>query len=152
MPDARDMPSDSAVAPVSVELRAARIPVIGFCAWHHWFVVERAGGRDRWEVWQRARVGGIPTGHLHQNLMAPDRGVGNGPSWVIHRWSDDDLAHELATRIEATPWTYPWCDRYLPLPGPNSNTYVQWVLRGHYQLGRNAPGWRYALRAVAIAT
>jgi len=29
--------------------------------------------------------------------------------------------------IESSPRTYPYCDTYL-LPGPNSNTYIQWIL------------------------
>jgi hypothetical protein len=142
-----DLPANSAsTAPApAVELRAARIPVIGVFAHHHWFVVERGGTRDRWEVWQTANAGGIAFGHVHRNLWLPDRGVGNGPSWVVSRWTGE-LAHELAARIAASPETYPWCECYRLFPGPNSNTYVQWLLGDRFRLGRRAPGRAWAWR------
>lgn len=129
-------------APV-VELRAARIPIIGFFAHHHWFVVVRSGRRDRWEVWQHANVGGdFSVGYLHKNLLPPDAGVGNGPSWVIQCWRGE-VTRTLASRIESSPDTYPWCFKYRYWPGPNSNTFVQWVLGEEFQLGRCAVGRGY---------
>lgn len=122
-----------------VELRAAKIPVIGYFAWHHWFVVDRAGRRDRWEVWQRRDAGGDSWGHLHRNLMPPERGVGWGGSWIAHRWSGG-AANELAQRIEAGPETYPFRGCYWFWPGPNSNTYVQWMLGNSWRLRGRAPG------------
>lgn len=139
---------DSALPPADgtrVELRAARIPIIGSFAHHHWFVIDRAGVRDRWEVWQFAEVGGTAVGHVHKNLFAPERGVGNGPSWVIHTWTGP-VATELAHVIEVSLEQYPWRHRYFLWPGPNSNTYVQWLLGAHFQLGRFAPGRNFARR------
>lgn len=130
---------------IRVELRAARIPIIGFFAHHHWFVVDRGGVRDRWEVWQSARAGGTAWGHLHRNLKRPDAGVGFGPSWLVQMW-EGGAAVALARRIEDSPQTYPWRGRYLPWPGPNSNTYVQWVLGTTLRLGPHAPGRNYARR------
>lgn len=128
---------------LQVELHAARIPVIGAFAHHHWFVVEQDGVRDRWEVWQTANAGGIAYGHVHRNLWPPERGVGNGPGWVIRCWSGH-AARELIQEIEASPTTYPWREFYLPFPGPNSNTYVQWLLGERFRLGRLAPGRAWA--------
>lgn len=139
-----DLQAESAPAPV-VELRAARIPFIGLFAHHHWFVVQ-CQRRDRWEVWQRADVGGERSfGHLHKNLLPADAGVGSGPSWLVARWCDD-AASALAARIERSPETYPWCRRYHYWPGPNSNTYVQWVLGERLRLGRCGVGRRYRAR------
>jgi hypothetical protein len=138
-----DFMHDRDATPVRVELRAARIPFIGFLAHHHWFVVQRAHMHDRWEVWQTAEAGGVAVGHLHCNLWPPERGVGNGPSWIVHCWHDRE-AEELARRIEASPQTYPWCLRYRPIPGPNSNTYVQWLLGSSLRLGPRAIGKTYA--------
>jgi hypothetical protein len=144
------MASASSAAPsepiVIVELRAARIPVIGAIAHHHWFVIERDehdGGKDRWEVWQYADFGGeCSVGHLHKNLLAADAGVGSGPSWVIERWYDEAAA-ALAKQIEGSFESYPWCFKYRYWPGPNSNTYVQWILGEQLTLGRCGVGRKY---------
>jgi hypothetical protein len=134
-----------------VELRAARIPIIGWFAHHHWFVITRPGRRDRWEVWQSARAGGTAWGHLHRNLLPAERGVGSGPSWILHHWQATP-AHDLATLIEASPLTYPYRDRYRPWPGPNSNTYVQWILGDRFRLRHHAVGRAYASRAPEVVT
>lgn len=115
-----------------IELRAAKIPWIGTIAYHYWFVVLRDDRSDRWEVWQSKKVRShhpqhLNWGHLHCNLMPSHAGVGNGASWLVTQWEDQD-AIELAQLIEATPNLYPHNDRYFLWPGPNSNTYVQWVL------------------------
>ncbi len=139
---------DERAHPCLVELRAARIPVVGWFAHHHWFVVARIGRRDRWEVWQFARAGGTAWGHLHCNLMPAERGVGNGASWIVHLWTET-AAKDLAALIEASPTTYPHRDRYLPWPGPNSNTYVQWILGDRFRLGRQAVGRSFAVQKAA---
>lgn len=116
----------------TIELRAAKIPWIGTIAYHYWFVILRDDRSDRWEVWQRKTVKSYHPkhfnwGHLHCNLMSPRAGVGNGSSWLVAQWTDQD-AIDLAYLIESTPTRYPHSDRYCLWPGPNSNTYVQWVL------------------------
>lgn len=128
-----------------VLLRAARIPVIGTLAHHHWFVISRAIGHDRWEVWQRRGAGGQSWGYLHKNLLPDDSGVGNGPSWIVQTWTGEE-AIMLAKRIERTPETYPWRDRYWAWPGPNSNTFAQWVLAEYFSLGWQGLGKRWRRR------
>ena len=129
-----------------VELRAARIPVVGFFAHHHWLVVKHGGNIDRWEVWQRRDAGGQSWGYLHRNLLSSEAGVGNGPSWLVDCW-EGEAATAIAERVEASVSGYPWRKRYHYWPGPNSNTYVQWVLAGRLVLGRKAPGKWFANRA-----
>jgi hypothetical protein len=140
-------------ATLAVELRAARIPVIGAIAHHHWFVVEHddpTGRRDRWEVWQYADFGGERSvGHLHKNLLPADAGVGSGPSWIIARWGDE-AAKALAERIEGSFESYPWCRKYRYWPGPNSNTYAQWILGEQHLLGRCGVGRRYCRPRSAV--
>jgi hypothetical protein len=129
--------------PHRVELRAARVPFVGAIAHHHWLVIERAGQVDRWEVWQRQNAGGESWGHLHRNLLAPDSGVGSGPSWLIHAWAGEQ-AQDLAQRLERSIDDYPWCHRYRYWPGPNSNTFAQWVLGDLLTLPVRAPGKHFA--------
>jgi|SRR6056297_596987 len=125
------------------ELWSARIPGLGRFAEHHWLVVCRDSNADRWEVWQTPRECQTSWGHLHRNLMPPSAGVGNGPGRIIRRWTGEAAVY-LAYRIEASPTAYPWVDRYRVFPGPNSNTYVQWVLGPLYTLGWRGFGRRYA--------
>jgi hypothetical protein len=40
---------------------------------------------------------------------------------------EGDLAKKMISFVKTTPKTYPYLKRYV-LSGPNSNTYVQWVL------------------------
>lgn len=127
----------------AVELRAARIPLIGPFAHHHWLVVDDGLGRVRWEVWQRPDVGGTSWGHLHRDLMPWDAGVGNGPSWVLQTW-EGSAAERLAARLATAPQQYPWRHRYRYWPGPNSNTFVQWVLEDAFRLPWQGIGRRYA--------
>lgn len=126
-----------------VDLWSARIPGLGRFAEHHWLVVCCESNADRWEVWQTPSECETSWGHLHRNLMRPSSGVGNGPGRVVRRWTGDDAVY-LSHRIESSPTAYPWHDRYRVFPGPNSNTYVQWVLGPLYTLGWRGFGRRYA--------
>jgi hypothetical protein len=113
-----------------VQLRLASLPsLLRPIAVHCWFTVldEATGGWERWEVWQTPGAGGESWGHLHRNLMPPDRGVGGGPSRNAAEWHSEDAAAILAVLHD--PLRYPYRDRYRYWPGPNSNTYVAWVLR-----------------------
>lgn len=137
--------SDDAPSPLSVHLRAARIPGILSFAEHYWLEVRDGTRAERWEVWQHADAGGVSWGHLHRDLLPLESGVGNGPGRLVAQW-DGEQAGRLRAVIAASPTTYPWADRYRLWPGPNSNTYVQWVLgRGHV-LGWRGFGKRFASR------
>jgi hypothetical protein len=126
-----------------VDLWSAPIPGLGRFAEHHWLVVCRETHADRWEVWQTPSQCDTSWGHLHRNLRRPSSGVGNGPGRIIQRWTGDDAVF-LALRTESSPAAYPWRDRYRIFPGPNSNTYVQWVLGPLHTLGWRGFGRRYA--------
>jgi len=132
--------TQTANASVSVSLWAARIPFIGFIADHHWFVIDRDGSESRWEVWQKRSACSTSWGHLNLNLLPPSCGVGNGDAVLLEQWSS---ALALANRIEESPQQYPWCHKYRYWPGPNSNTYVQWILMGKHVLGSRALGKQY---------
>jgi hypothetical protein len=109
---------------VKAELRYAPLPYIGAFAWHYWFVVSG----HRWEVWQTKNAGGASCiGHVHCDLKAPEDGVGGGPSRLAMTWDGEEARRilEVLNRID----TYPHCHRYHYWPGPNSNSFVAWVLR-----------------------
>jgi len=129
-----------------VELRLAKIPYIGFMAVHYWFVIVHNTTKcDRWEVWQNRNRGGENWGHLHQNLMGAYNGVGNGESCREYTWHGK-TAEKLIRVIEESKDNYPYCYVYRYFPGPNSNTYVAWVLykaEVDYSLGRKGIGKRY---------
>ena len=125
-----------------VDLLAARVPKVGMIAHHHWFVIRTLHSVERWEVWQHANVRGESWGHLHRNLLAPAQGVGNGGSWRVAEFRKDEATF-LASRIADAPRDYPWCDLYRYWPGPNSNTFAQWVLGDLYTLPWRGIGRRY---------
>jgi hypothetical protein len=113
---------------VVVQLRYASLPVIGAIAVHYWFVVtDEAGDCHRWEVWQTKNAGGRSIGHVHCDLKAPDAGVGGGPARIAAEWRGDE-ARAIRSVLEKIS-DYPHCGRYRMWPGPNSNTFVAWVLR-----------------------
>ena len=146
------MPEDrsTTASEPAVELRAARIPLIGAVAHHHWFVV-RAGDRvERWEVWQRPDAGGESWGHLHRDLLAPEQGVGNGGSWRVALFQGE-TAIGLVARLADAPTAYPWRDIYRYWPDPNSNTFAQWVLGDRHLLSWRGFGRRYRGLAEVLA-
>ena len=129
-----------------VQLRSAPLPFIGAIAVHCWFVVidEGTGEAHRWEVWQTKNAGGRSFGHVHCDLKAPGDGVGGGPSRIATQWHGDEADAIVAVlgNIEA----YPHCARYTVWPGPNSNSFVAWVLKKagiRPRLGWRAHGARY---------
>ena len=131
---------------LKVELRAAKLPGLpGIIADHYWFLVLRdaCGSNDqtfdRWEIWQRSHQSDNCWGYLHRNLLAPCQGVGNGPSRFIQDWLGDDALH-LASKIESSPYTYPFIQKYRYWPGPNSNTFAQWIVKDQLVLDVRAIG------------
>jgi len=113
-----------------VELRCAPLPYIGALAVHYWFVLIDESGAHRWEVWQTKGAGGRDlgpdAGHVHCDLKSPEAGVGGGPSRIETEWRGEEALAIAAVLRE--PLRYPECRRYRVWPGPNSNSFVAWVL------------------------
>lgn len=103
----------------------------GIFADHHWIVVKPRGAEayTRYEV-----VGwGEP---VRRNARAPDaRWYGNAPVRVSLLRGEN--AERLIPEVEAAVAEYPWTGRgtYRVWPGPNSNTFVAYVLRRVPELG-----------------
>jgi hypothetical protein len=133
---------------VRVQLRYATLPYpLGWLAVHYWFVVFEPGGAcHRWEVWHTKNAGGTSVGHLHCDLKGPDAGVGGGPARIAAQWQGKDALS--ITEVLEKAASYPYCHRYLPWPGPNSNTFAAWVLR---QAGvRHELPWRALGKAFRV--
>jgi hypothetical protein len=108
-----------------VQLYRAGIPFLSWLAAHYWFVVRDGERCERWEIWQTKDAGARSVGHLHCNLKAPEADVGGGPTQLVAEWRGD----AALALMRAVSKTYPHCNTYRYWPGPNSNTYVAWVLR-----------------------
>lgn len=130
-----------------MQLRYASLPSpLGLVAAHYWFHVLDGERCDRWEIWQTRDAGGTSVGHLHRNLKPPEAGVGGGPAQLACEWHGEKAALLKEILGEAGK-RYPFCGRYRPFPGPNSNTFVAWVLRAagiDYRLPWKAIGRSYA--------
>jgi hypothetical protein len=102
---------------------------LGWVAVHYWFVAFDPGEGEwhRWELWQKADMGGTSWGHVHRDLLSPVSGVNGFPPQVMAEWRGDEALHLLAALADSPE--YPDRGRYLAWPGPNSNTYIAWVLR-----------------------
>lgn len=132
--DLRD--SGKAVA----RLYAAPIPDLEAIAIHPWFVVKEADSTsyNRWEVWQTA---GGAYGHVRKNRASPTSSVGAGGTYVIAELIGAE-AESVVAFIESQSPDYPCKDNYVLFPGPNSNSYAQWVI--------DNTGWDVALPPSAI--
>lgn len=104
---------------------------------HPWFLINAHGTLSRWEVFWRPQYSWkLRWGHLHKDFYPPFSGISvlpfdeKGDTWqdveLIGR-IEDRIAEAMRACIESSPHTYPHRDTYA-LRGPNSNTYVQWVL------------------------
>lgn len=132
-----------------VELRAAKIPGwSGYFADHFWLLIlkdvigESYRSCERWEVWQHSNQNDTCWGHLHLNLLEPCQDCGNGPSRSVRIWEGKD-AEDIIGKIHSAPESYPFNNKYRYWPGPNSNTFAQWVVRDKMKLPFRAAGRLY---------
>ena len=114
----------------SVSLVSAPIPAIGTIARHSWLVV-RADGESHWERWDLyATSGGGPFDHVARAAVdAHDAlhylGERGTIEWVIQGQD----AVPLIACIRSDAPRYPARDRYRAWPGPNSNSFIDSLLR-----------------------
>ena len=106
---------------------------------HSWIAVKAEGAShyDRYEVvgWQvrrggdaiRARMTDRPDGYW----------AGNAPTLLREVRGAEAAA--MIPKIEAAIESYPYRDRYLVWPGPNSNTFVAWIGRQVPEIGMSLP-------------
>ena len=108
---------------------------------HGWFVINEKGNIARWEVIHLKNLKEKTCwGYLYKNFLPPFKGIRiiwpvPGLMFVKGRWqpellgfTEGDIAQKMAKVIENSRENFPYRDKYHFIPGPNSNTYIQWVL------------------------
>jgi hypothetical protein len=105
---------------------------------HTWVVTNRKGETNRWEVWQHKNAGPVSWGHVHKNLFPLFTGMNvfyiltkkRFRSKIIYKMEGDEgsQAHKLISFIENKAHVYSFRSKYRYVPGPNSNTFTQWII------------------------
>jgi hypothetical protein len=140
VPDQTVFPSlETLAASGQAVVRLYGRPIAGIeqLAIHSWFLVKRADSTsfDRWELHIAPRE---PYGHVWKNVIPPDE-FGPGTFVIADRIGDDALP--VIDFIETASPAYD-CMNVYAVFGPNSNTYIQWVL--------TSTGWNVALPPASI--
>ena len=127
-------------------------------ATHPWFVINQKGKISRFGIASSNRVrapnifGTIENQghweHLYKNFLPPWQGIRifffswkflwKGRLLASIEGDEGSVAQKMADFIEHSPEKYPYKD-YYSLLGPNSNTYVQWVLNHFPQISMRLP-------------
>lgn len=109
-----------------VRLYVTPLLISGTLASHPWFVVKRAGSHvaTRWEV---SFIAAEPFGFVRRDALPLESSFDGGAVCLISE-QVGDAAAAIAEFIESQSPGYPCRDTYVLLPGPNSNSYAQWVL------------------------
>ena len=121
-------PSDTEASTLFVGSAALAEPMATI-ARHPWIALKVAGEAE-WERWE---VMCCPSGHsgtVRRTHYSPlsDHGGGGGDVRVHGIWRGKAAERMIACVREQAP-NYPYDDEYLMWPGPNSNTFVDYMLR-----------------------
>lgn len=128
---------------------------------HHWFVVNNKGAITRWESGFEINNTEEDWGHVQCNFYKPYQGIGIIPFQKLILWpsklvritegDEESEANKIVNFILSSPNNYPYCKQYA-LNGPNSNTYIQWVINHfpetNFKLRNNAFGKEYQPESV----
>ncbi len=109
-----------------VRLYVAPIRVPSILAMHPWFLAKESGEHvfHRYEVsW---REGG-PYNHVKVDFRYPEQHVGAGGTVVWAELTGAE-AEPVVVFLRDESINYPCRDMYWVWPGPNSNTFAQWVI------------------------
>ncbi len=110
-----------------VRIYMAPIPILGAFISHTWFVIKPADSNvfTRWEVWLSA---GEPYGYLRKNFYPLEGNPLEAGEISLLAEKIGPDAEPIVAFIENHSVEYPHRYFYLLVPGPNCNTYTQWVL------------------------
>lgn len=120
---------DPATTPEAV-IQVYAAPTFGWRGWfavHTWIATKGSDddGYTVYEVigWRQRR--GLPVVRIERD--APDRyWFGERPKLLADQRGDG--VDDLIARVDAAARSYPWSDRYEAFPGPNSNTFIAWII------------------------
>ncbi len=128
--------SDQAV----VRVYGAPIRYLERVAIHTWIVTKRADEQwfHRWEIWE---CPGDDYGMVCQDFNSPDSRAGALYTFVIGEMIGPE-AESVIDFVEDEAPGYVYRETYIPIPGPNSNTFIQWLL--------DQSGWGMKLEPCAI--
>lgn len=124
--------------PESVWLLSSPLPVpMNLIAVHCWIVtISKDTQINRWEVWQKENECRSSWGHVHKNLMYPWAGICRYPVfncrtlWPVRIEGKvlGKKAGKMIRLIETCAPGYKFQKKYRYWPGPNSNTFIQWLI------------------------
>lgn len=132
-------PDPASTPDAVVQVYAA--PAWGWRGWfavHTWIATKKTDAPDYtvYEVigWRQKR--GLSIVRIERDV--PDRyWFGERPELLAnHRGEGVD---ELIDKIDAAARSYPWPDRYKAFPGPNSNTFIAWIIEKVPELDVDLP-------------
>lgn len=110
----------------------------GAVAVHSWIALKRPDA----DSWERFDVVGWGVGQgrsaVRRNLRPVDGYWAGARPTVVAELRGPEAAAAIPA-IDAAIADYPWNDRYVMWPGPNSNSFVAWVTRRVPQLGVELP-------------
>ncbi len=125
---------------------------------HPWFVVNNKGVLSRFEIWKKAGFSSLSDDHLCKNLFT-DMTIGLKifPYFSDLRWKskvikyieggEDSVAYKMIEFFNNKLDTYPFRFNYHLFPGPNSNTFGEWIIEkfpeSEFKLPLNAIGKSY---------
>lgn len=113
---------------------ACRVSIPFSFLFHPWFVINNKGKISRWEI--RHHKNNAEWGHLFLNNQPPFQGL---ESFLFQKkylrkirlvgyieGDENSSVQKIIKFIEKSKESYPYNHKYF-LPGPNSNTYAQWI-------------------------
>ncbi len=128
---------------------------------HTWIVIEDNGNKERWELWQIPKLkikkkSFKSFGRVYKNLQPCEIGINRWPygklgglvrnKAIVFAKLNGKEAITIKNFLEIFSGDYKFRDRYHYWPGPNSNTFIQWVIdrtRTNIKLPWNAFGKDY---------
>lgn len=120
---------------------------------HTWLVTNNFGVIHRWDVWSYKKRVTAENGHMTMDFYPPTVGLslmpGSNDSLNISRFQSrligsvegdiGSIAQTMVEFVEKRHLEYPFKYKYHYFPGPNSNTFVQWVLNHFPESGLKLP-------------
>jgi|AntAceMinimDraft_5_1070358.scaffolds.fasta_scaffold107818_1 hypothetical protein len=124
---------------------------------HPWVVTVHKGVIHRWEIINRKYENKDRSGFVYKNFYVnPTQGIKKSPSSKEY-WDskligftvgqEGSLAETMIKFIQTQAFNYQYKEKYTLYPGPNSNTFVQWIINqfpeSNIKLPWNAIGKNY---------